>query len=145
MLLPKHSEGWFLLIFLGLFAPGCVLAFLSGKGDALAVVSFMEAAAVVSAAAAFVIVEGTMLLAERYLKKRFEEGKKEGKKEGKEEGREEGKLEGLTEGIQKGLEKGKEEGKLEMWQDYMREWERRRDEAEEQGLEFTEPPPPKPE
>ena len=117
MLLPKHSEGWFLLIFLGLFAPGCVLAFLFGKGDALAVVSFMEAAAVVSAAAAFVIVEGTMLLAERYLKKRFEEGKAE----------------------------GREEGKLEMWQAYMREWERRRDEAEERGLEFTEPPPPKPE
>ena len=54
-----------------------------------------------------------MFLAESYLKKRFEEGKKE--------------------------------GKVEMWQAYMREWKRQRDEAEEQGLEFTEPPPPKPE
>ena len=128
MLLPKHSEGWFFLIFLALFFPGCVLAFLFGKGDALAVVSFMEAAVVVSAAASFVIVEGTMLLAERYLNKRFNEGKAEGREEGREEGKAEGKL----------------EGKLEMWQAWMRDWERRRDDAEERGLEFNEPPPPKP-
>ena len=120
MLLPRHSEGWFLLIFLVLFTPGSVLAFLFGKGDALAVVSFMEAVVVISAAASFVIVEGTMLLSERYLKKRFNEGKAEG------------------------IAEGKAEGKLEMWQVYMRAWEKRRDEAAEQGLEFTEPPPPKP-
>ncbi len=65
-----------------------------------------------------------MLLSERHLKKRFNEGK------------EEGRAEGLTEGIEK--------GKLEMWEAWMRDWERRRDEAEEQGLEFTEPPLPKP-
>ena len=63
-----------------------------------------------------------MFLAESYLKKRFEEGKKEG--------------------FAEGFEKGKLEGRLEIWQFYMRDWERRRDEAEEQGLEFTEPPPP---
>ena len=120
MLLPKHSEGWFLFLFLVLFLPGSILAFLYGNGQAHVVVSFMEAVVVISAAAAFVIVEGTVLLSERYLKKRFNEGKEEG----------------LTEGIEK--------GKLEMWQAYMREWERRRDEAEERGLEFTEPPPPKP-
>ncbi len=124
MILPRHSEGWFLLIFLVLFLPGSILAFLIGKGDALAVVSFMEAVVVISAAASFVIVEGTVLLSERYLQKRFNEGKAEGKAEGREEGR--------------------EEGKLEMWQVYMRAWERRRDKAREQGLEFTEPPPPKP-
>ena len=112
MILPRHREGWFLLIFLVLFTPGSILAFLFGKGDAHAVVSFLEAVVVISAAASFVIVEGTVLLSERYLKKRFNEGK--------------------------------EEGKLEMWQAYMRAWEERRDEAKEQGLEFTEPPPPKP-
>ena len=120
MLLPKHSEGWFLLIFLSLLLPGCVLAFIFGEGHAPSVISFMEAVVVVSAAAAFVIVEGAVLLSERYLQKRFNEGKAEGKVEGKAEGR------------------------LEMWKAYMRDWERRRDEAEEQGLEFTEPPPPKP-
>ncbi len=113
MLLPKHSEGWFLLIFLVLAIPGFVLAFRFGAGEALNVVIFMEAAVVISGAAAFVIVEGAMLLAERYLNKRFNEGKAE--------------------------------GKLEMWEAWMRDWERRRDEAAEQGLEFTEPPPPKPE
>jgi len=76
----------------------------------------MEAVVVVSAAGSFVIVEGTVLLSERYLQKRFNEGKAE----------------------------GKAEGRLEMWKAYMRDWERRRDEAVEQGLEFTEPPPPKP-
>ena len=75
---------------------------------------------VVSAAGAFVVVEGTVLLSERYLQKRFNEGKAEGKAE------------------------GEAKGKLEMWQAWMRDWERRRDEAAEQGLEFTEPPPPKP-
>ena len=116
MLLPKHSEGWFLLIFLALLLPGCILAFIFGEGQALSVVSFMEAVVVVSAAGSFVIVEGTVLLSERYLQKRFNEGKAE----------------------------GKAEGRLEMWKAYMRDWERRRDEAVEQGLEFTEPPPPKP-
>ena len=116
MLLPRHSEGWFLLIFLVLFLPGSVLAFLFGDGQAHLVVSFMEAVVVIGAAASFVIVEGTVLLSERYLQKRFNEG----------------------------IAKGREEGKLEMWQAYMREWERRRDEAAEQGLEFNEPPPPKP-
>ena len=57
-----------------------------------------------------------MLLSERYLQKRFNEGKAE----------------------------GEAKGKLEMWQAWMRDWERRRDEAVEQGLEFTESPPPKP-
>ena len=121
MLLPKHSEGWFLLIFLVLAIPGFVLAFRFGAGVALNVVIFMEAVVVISGAAAFVIVEGAMLLAERYLNKRFNEGKAEGREE------------------------GVAEGKLEMWEAWMRDWERRRDEAAEQGLEFTEPPPPKPE
>ena len=124
MILPRHSEGWFLLIFLVLFTPGSILAFLFGKGDAHVVVSFLEAVVVISAAASFVIVEGTVLLSERYLKKRFNEGKAEGLEEGREE--------------------GIAEGKLEMWQAYMRAWEKRRDEAKERGLEFTEPPPPKP-
>ena len=106
----------FSCFFLAISIKDCILAFLYGKGEALAVVSFMEAVVVVSATAAFVIVEGTVLLSERYLKKRFNEGKVE----------------------------GREEGKLEMWQTYMRDWERRRDEAAEHGLEFNEPPPPKP-
>ena len=66
--MPRHSEGWFLLKFLVLFTPGSILAFLFGKGEAHAVVTFMEAVVVISAAASFVIVEGTVLLSERYLR-----------------------------------------------------------------------------
>ena len=68
----------------------------------------------------FYLVEGISMLAERYLKSRYDKGKKEGREEGKEEGREEGREE-----VQK------------LWF----AWNRRREEALREGREFTEPPP----
>ena len=55
-------------------------------------------------------------LAERYLRRRFQEGKEEGLEEGKQEGRRE-----LSEKV--------------------RAWNERRLEAERRGEEFNEPPP----
>ena len=62
------------------------------------------------------------------IEKRREEGRAEGRKEGKAEGRIEGKVEGRVE--------GRAEERL-LWS----EWNRRREEAEANGVRFTEPPP----
>ena len=64
------------------------------------------------------------MLAERYLRSRYDKGRQDGKKEGLEEGRTEGRKE------------GREEERLQ-W----REWNRRREEAVQAGVEFAEPPP----
>ncbi len=42
------------------------------------------------------------MLAERYLRRRYYEGKEEGREEGLEEGREEGRVEGREEGLREG-------------------------------------------
>jgi len=60
------------------------------------------------------------MLAERYLKSRYEKGKKDGREEGRKEGREEGREE-----VQK------------LWV----AWNRCREEALREGKEFTEPSP----
>ena len=48
----------------------------------LRVVQDMEAVVVVGAIMAYAVVEGGTMLAEKYLQKRYEEGKEEGKEEG---------------------------------------------------------------
>ncbi len=57
-----------------------------------------------------------------------------------EAGRKEGIQEGIEEGRQKGLEQGRQEGLADMhfkWES----WNRRREEALQNGWEFNEPPP----
>ena len=71
----------------------------------------------------YYLVEGLSMLAERYLRSRYDKGKEEGRQEGREEGR----------------EKGREEER-EHWL----AWNRRREEALREGKEFTEPPPSQP-
>ena len=78
------------------------------------------------------IVEGTAMLAERYLRERYNKGREVGREEGKEEGREEGREEGKEEGMEKGREEADK-----AWS----EWNRRREEAEKEGRAFDEPPP----
>ena len=51
-----------------------------------------------------------------------------------ENARAEGKAEGKAEGIV--------EGKAEVYQEWHADWEKRRKEAEEKGIPFTDPPPP---
>ena len=64
----------------------------------------------------FYLVEGVSMLAERYLKSRYEKGKEEGLQEGRQEGQERERQQWLA-------------------------WNRRRDEAIREGREFSEPPP----
>ena len=70
-----------------------------------------------------------------------ENARAEGKAEGKAEGIVEGKAEGIVEGKAEGIV----EGKAEVYQEWHADWERRRKEAEEKGIPFNDPPPPKPE
>ncbi len=59
-------------------------------------------------------------LAERYLRRRFQEGKEEG--------------------LEEGLQKGKQEGRRDL-SEKVRAWNDRRLESERRGEEFNEPPP----
>ena len=68
--------------------------------------------------------EGFRMLAERYLKKRYAEGRAKGEAEGRAEGRAEG-----------------EEVAHSLYPPEIREWNRRRIEAEVRGEDFNEPPP----
>ena len=90
----------------------------------LAILVGMAAIGFVSAINTVAIVEGIDMLAERYLKRRYQTGKEEGRAEGREEGREEG--------IEIGLEKANRE-----WY----AWNQRRMDAEQAGEAFNEPPP----
>ena len=72
------------------------------------------------------------MLAERYLRRRYREGRQEGLKEG----REEGLKEGLQEGLKEGLQEGRAEAN-EAWQ----AWYQRMLAAREEGREFDELPP----
>ena len=103
----KNREGVYLILFTVQFIGWLVMATLRDS-DPIAVVEVMAPAVLVSTATTYVIVQGTIMLAERYLKRRYAEGKVEGKEEAYEE---------------------------------MRDWLRRKEEAEAKGEEFNEPPP----
>ena len=47
--------------------------------------------------------------------------------------------------IQEAFDKGKAEGIAKIYQAWYADWERRKKEALEKGLPFSDPPPPKPE
>ena len=119
MQLPKHSEGWFLLLFSVQFFVGLGLAVdFAGPESSIwpdrivEVVKIMPYVVVVAATTTTMLVEGAFMLAENYLRRRFREGKEEGLQEGRREKSEE-----------------------------VRQWNERRLEAERRGEEFTEPPP----
>lgn len=123
-LVGKGREGWFLLLFVLQF---CVYTgiiayyeYVSNSGDWLAtfvgVMGKMPGVIALSTASSIVFLEGLAMLSERYLKRRYEEGKEIGLKEGREEG---------------------EARMSKAWE----EWNRRRIAAEEAGMEFDEPPP----
>ena len=75
---------------------------------------------IMSTAHAVVIVEGIAMLAESFLKRRYEAGLQEGREEGRDEG----------------IQAGRRE-MLQRWG----EWNRRRLEAESRAEQFEEPPP----
>lgn len=115
MQLPRHSEGWYLLIFSVLFFIGLALA-VDYVGPEhriwpdriMEVIKLMPYVVIVGGAITAMIVEGVYMLAERYLRRRFQEGEQKGRREMAEE-----------------------------WQ----AWNERRLEAERRGEDFNEPPP----
>ena len=124
----KGRELWFLGVFLVQYIGGLALIYWLGlRTDRL---TLLEAAAlataliIMSTAHAVVIVEGIAMLAESFLKRRYEAGLQEGREAGREEGRDEG------------IQAGRRE-MLQRWQ----EWNRRRMAAEARGERFEEPPP----
>ena len=147
----KGRELWFLGLFLVQYVGGLALIYWLGlrTGE----LKFLEAGAlataliIMSTAHAVVIVEGIAMLAESFLRRRYEAGLQEGRAEGheaglqagREEGREAGLQAGREEGREAGLQAGREEGRemLRHWE----EWNRRRIAAESRGERFEEPPP----
>ena len=128
----KGRELWFLGLFLAQYLGGMVLLYWLGlrTGD----LKFAEAGAlataliIMSTAHAVVIVEGIAMLAESFLKRRYEAGLQDGRAEGREEGRDQGRDEGIQAGRRETQQR---------WQ----EWNQRRLEAQARGEEFEEPPP----
>ena len=120
----KTREGRFLIVFLLQFLTfSAFLAYHEVTAiptDAittmLTILMGMAPLAFVSAANTVVAVEGVEMLAEKYLRKRYEAGKAEGLKEGEERGVAQA---------------------WEVWQD----WNLRRLAAEKEGRPFNEPPP----
>ena len=116
----KGRELWFLGLFLVQYLGGLALLYWQGlRTDEL---TLLEAAAlataliIMSTAHAVVIVEGIAMLAESFLKRRYEAG--------------------LQEGREEGIQVGRRENQ-QRWE----EWNRRRLEAEARGERFEEPPP----
>ena len=120
----KTREGRFLIVFLlqflifsGFLAYHEVIAVPTDAiTTMLAILMGMAPLGFVSAVNTVVAVEGGDMLAERYLRRRYEAGRAEGKAEGKEEGR------------------------TEAWQAW-ESWNQRRLAAEKEGRPFNEPPP----
>ena len=51
---------------------------------------------------------------------------------------------GIEKGIEQGIEKGIEQGREETYKAWYADWEKRKKAATEKGLEFNDPPPPRP-
>ena len=129
MQLPKHWEGWFLLLFSIQFFIGLALVIDYVEPNTriwpdriVDVIKLMPYVVVVAATIASMEVEAVYMLAERYLRKRFQEGEQQG----------------IAKGEQRGIEKG-----VQKLAEKVEEWNKRRLEAESRGEKFDEPPPTK--
>ena len=85
MNLPRSNEGRFLLLFFAYTLVGLALLVWRGmeatgsvRDIVLNIAQGMEAVVVVGAVGAYAVVEGGMMLAERYKQRRYEEGREEG-------------------------------------------------------------------
>ena len=103
MQIPDRSEGWFLAIFTLKIVVGTIaIVWIRPWASTTSVLELIAAAVVISAATTTIMTQGGAMLAERYLRRRYYEGKEEGREEGLEEGREEGRVEGREEGLREG-------------------------------------------
>ena len=116
MNVPPNLQGWYLVVFTPLVLVwGVALAIEeSGRTDgwvatALAVGQGLEAVVVVTAGLTITLVEGVAMLAEKYLERRYKQGRHEGRAEGRTEGRAEGRTEGRAEGRTEGRTEGRAE------------------------------------
>ena len=105
----KGRELWFLGVFLAQYIGGLALIYWlglrTGELKLLDAGALATALIIMSTAHAVVIVEGIAMLAESFLKRRYEAGLQEG--------REAGLQEGLQEGHEAGLQEGREEGVMQ--------------------------------
>ena len=124
----KGRELWFLGLFLSQYLGGLALIYWLGlrteELKLLEASALATALIIMSTAHAVVIVEGVAMLAESFLKRRYEAGLQEGRAEGRDEG------------LDEGLRAGRRETQ-QRWE----EWNRRRMQAEARGERFEEPPP----
>ena len=129
-----RREGWYLAIFSFLSCAWLVgLILREVRVDeydnlldtVLGIGQDMEAGIVASGAITYVLVEGTAMLAERYLRRRYHEGRHEGRQEGLEEGLERGQQATLAR-IREGLGRSDRNG-LDTVDDLIDEIKRLRD------------------
>ena len=112
----EGREGWFLLAFVVQYLLGWagigVLAWLDPNLTYVHIATLAAALVVLAAAHSIILVEGIPMLAERYLKRRYEEGQAEGEKKGR-------------------------AANQKLWE----AWNQRRLQAEAANQPFNEPPP----
>ena len=80
------------------------------------------------------------MIAEMFKESRFRRGFAQGHQEGRDQGHQEGHEQGHQEGLEQGWKEGSQQGataQQEAWEG----WNRRREQADAEGREFTEPPP----
>ena len=76
--IPDRSEGWFLAIFTRKIVGGMTaIVWVRPWASTTSVLELMAAAVVVSAATTAIITQGGTMLAERYLRRRFQEGREQ--------------------------------------------------------------------
>ena len=106
----KGRELWFLGVFLAQYIGGLALIYWlglrTGELKLLDAGALATALIIMSTAHAVVIVEGIAMLAESFLKRRYEAGLQEGREAGLQEGLQEGHEAGLQEGHEVGLQQG---------------------------------------
>ena len=88
--IPKTRAPWAILIFVTLFVISLVVLIIhEGNDTVFTIWTGLGPFIIVNTSVTYVIVEGGSMIAEMFLKSRYEEGKRQGRKEGRSEGRSE--------------------------------------------------------
>ena len=86
----RGSEGWYFLIAFAIFVPAVAVVLLGELGDVKSAKKFIEVGKsilpwmVIAPGVAYLVVESAEMLAEKFLRRRYEVGKAEGKAEERE-------------------------------------------------------------
>ena len=90
----------------------------------------------------FIIVEGGPMIAAWLRRTEIKQAREEGMEAGRKEGMEAGRKEGMEAGREEGADRMHREWQI--WRMAMETWQLRKENAEREGREFTEPPPDEP-